>query len=137
LGVGEERKGGRSTHLLHAVVRSGSIGLLALPLACATPGVWDGGAAGALLGGVAGGTVHDSDRAAGVAVGAAVGIALGALLGAVLADPEARGPDRDGDGVSDQQDNCPRVPNRDQQDSDGDGRGDACAADPGTSQRHF
>jgi len=34
--------------------------------------------------------------------------------------------DIDGDGVSDQQDNCPNTPNPDQIDSDNDGRGDAC-----------
>ena len=45
------------------------------------------------------------------------------------ADPEARGPDSDGDEISDRQDNCARIPNRDQQDADGDGRGDACDPD--------
>jgi hypothetical protein len=37
------------------------------------------------------------------------------------------GPDRDNDGVCDEHDNCPDVPNPDQTDSDGDGVGDACA----------
>jgi hypothetical protein len=35
-------------------------------------------------------------------------------------------PDADGDGVADQLDNCPSVPNPDQTDSDHDGHGDAC-----------
>lgn len=35
-------------------------------------------------------------------------------------------PDTDSDGIVDQEDNCPRVHNPDQADSDGDGRGDAC-----------
>ncbi len=51
---------------------------------------------------------------------------VGALIGTWLADPEAEGPDRDGDKISDAQDNCPDVPNKDQQDADGNGRGDAC-----------
>jgi Tol biopolymer transport system component len=37
-------------------------------------------------------------------------------------------PDTDGDGVPDQLDNCPTVPNPDQADSDGDGVGNACDA---------
>ncbi len=39
-------------------------------------------------------------------------------------DPEA--PDEDADGVPDELDNCPAVSNPDQEDSDGDGVGDAC-----------
>jgi len=35
-------------------------------------------------------------------------------------------PDTDGDGVKDDIDNCVDIPNPDQRDSDGDGRGDAC-----------
>jgi len=35
--------------------------------------------------------------------------------------------DGDGDGVPDELDDCPTVPNGDQADADGDGRGDACA----------
>lgn len=45
--------------------------------------------------------------------------------------------DADGDGVSDANDNCPFVANRDQTDSDGDGVGDACdncKADPNPTQ---
>ncbi len=34
--------------------------------------------------------------------------------------------DKDGDGVPNDFDNCPNDPNPDQEDSDGDGRGDAC-----------
>lgn len=34
--------------------------------------------------------------------------------------------DTDGDGIPDDRDNCPFVPNRDQKDTDGDGVGDAC-----------
>ncbi|HYC21171.1 MAG TPA: thrombospondin type 3 repeat-containing protein [Candidatus Bathyarchaeia archaeon] len=44
-------------------------------------------------------------------------------------DPTASGPagpDRDGDGVPDDVDNCPTVYNPDQMDTDGDGIGDAC-----------
>jgi hypothetical protein len=40
--------------------------------------------------------------------------------------------DRDGDGVPDDEDNCPDVPNADQADSDGDGLGDACDDCAGT-----
>ena len=38
------------------------------------------------------------------------------------------GADQDGDGVSDPIDNCPTVPNQDQEDVAGDGYGDACVA---------
>jgi thrombospondin type 3 repeat protein len=41
--------------------------------------------------------------------------------------------DTDGDGVADERDNCPRVPNSNQTDSDGDGVGDACDECPDTS----
>ena len=41
-------------------------------------------------------------------------------------------PDTDGDGVLDDADNCPAVPNPDQADSDGDGIGDACEEGPDT-----
>jgi hypothetical protein len=53
-------------------------------------------------------------------------------------------PDTDHDGVPDAQDNCPKVPNPDQRDSNHDGKGDACQADrvaprvsvtPGTGHR--
>ena len=39
--------------------------------------------------------------------------------------------DVDGDGVPDEQDNCPTTPNTDQTDTDGDGAGDACDAEFG------
>jgi len=40
--------------------------------------------------------------------------------------------DYDGDGVPNAQDNCPMIPNADQDDADGDGVGDACDECPGT-----
>lgn len=108
-------------------IQARAVALLgATALACGTPGAKDGGAIGALTGAVVGGAAGDSSRGGSAALGAAVGAILGALVGVCVADPEARGPDTDGDGVSDVQDNCPEVPNKDQQDSDGDGRGDAC-----------
>jgi hypothetical protein len=102
------------------------LGLIIGLVGCATPGFKDGATIGAGVGTLAGGAAHSSERGTGAVVGLLVGAALGALLGVLLADPEAKGPDADGDGVSDLQDNCPSVPNRDQQDADGDGRGDAC-----------
>ena len=47
----------------------------------------------------------------------------GIILGASRHIPV---PDSDGDGINDDEDNCPRTYNPDQQDSDGDGVGDAC-----------
>lgn len=38
--------------------------------------------------------------------------------------------DSDGDGILDDADNCPAVANADQQDTDADGLGDACDAEP-------
>jgi hypothetical protein len=46
----------------------------------------------------------------------------------VCIDDECRS-DRDGDGVPDEDDNCPDTPNPDQEDMDGDGDGDACDDD--------
>jgi MYXO-CTERM domain-containing protein len=43
-----------------------------------------------------------------------------------LGDSYQHGDDFDDDGVEDNYDNCPRVPNREQFDGDGDGRGDLC-----------
>lgn len=45
-------------------------------------------------------------------------------------DQLAAPPDSDRDGVSDEKDNCPAVPNIDQRDSDGDGLGDLCDSEP-------
>jgi len=44
--------------------------------------------------------------------------------------------DSDGDGVPDGDDNCPEVPNPDQRDTDGDGVGDECDPDPGSTPGH-
>ena len=97
-----------------------------LAAACAKPvGMKDGAAIGAGLGAAVGG-VSSSNHVGGAAIGALTGGILGGGIGIVVADPESRGPDTDADGISDLQDNCPRVPNRGQQDSDGNGRGDAC-----------
>jgi hypothetical protein len=46
----------------------------------------------------------------------------------------ADGGDTDGDGVCNQDDNCPNIPNTDQKDSDGDGIGDVC--DPSDASLH-
>ena len=103
-----------------------ALGLLTL-VACATPGLKDGAAVGFLTGASAGAIAGGG---AGAAIGAAGGSLVGGTIGALIGDPEARGPDSDGDKVSDRQDNCPDVPNKDQQDSDGDGVGDACSPRP-------
>ena len=93
---------------------------------CAKPtGMKDGAAIGAGLGAAVGG-VSSSNHGGGAAWGALAGGILGGGIGALIADPESRGPDTDGDGISDLQDNCPKIPNRGQDDSDGDGRGDLC-----------
>ena len=94
-------------------------------LACATPGVVDGAAIGAGLG-AAGGAATSSNSGQAAVVGGLAGLLVGGLIGWWLGDPEGKGPDADGDRVPDLQDNCPDVPNRGQQDSNGDGQGDAC-----------
>ena len=85
----------------------------------------EGGAAGLFMG-AAVGAAASSESGPGALIGAAVGAIVGAFVGNAMADPESRGPDTDGDRISDAQDNCPDAPNPDQQDSDGDGRGDLC-----------
>lgn len=50
----------------------------------------------------------------------------------IVIDNFVVGRDRDGDGVLDEEDNCPTVFNPDQWDYDGDGIGDACDPDPYT-----
>ncbi|MHB1317237.1 MAG: thrombospondin type 3 repeat-containing protein [Anaerolineae bacterium] len=51
-------------------------------------------------------------------------------LDAVYGGPVQPAPDNDGDGISDDVDNCPLNPNADQADGDGDGMGDVCDACP-------
>ena len=93
-------------------------------VSCASPGLKEGAAIGAVTGAGVGAAVGGGG---GAAVGAASGAVVGGFIAPWIADPDARGPDRDGDEVSDRQDNCPDVSNDDQQDVDGDGRGDACS----------
>lgn len=96
-------------------------------VACAHPVGFKEGALGGAVAGAGTGAAVSNDRGEGALLGAAFGLLAGGLLGMWIADPESRGPDGDGDGLSDHQDNCPQVPNDDQQDSDGDGVGDACS----------
>jgi hypothetical protein len=53
--------------------------------------------------------------------------------GGVLCCRDGSSRDTDGDGVLNEDDNCPAVPNPNQVDSDGDGFGDACDETPGTT----
>ena len=102
-----------------------ALGAAAL-VACSTPGAKDGGTIGAISGAAVGALGGESNPVVAAGVGAILFGTLGALIGIMIADPEGVGPDGDGDGITDVQDNCPRVANPDQQDSDGDGSGDAC-----------
>ena len=56
-------------------------------------------------------------------------LVFGRGAGSVAAQRPPESLDRDRDGVSDTQDNCPNVANRDQTDTDSDGDGDACDDD--------
>jgi len=104
-------------------LKARSVGLVLVLCACATPGLKDGAVVGAVAGALAGAASGTSGRAAD---GAALGLVLGAVLGTCLTDRAASGPDEDDDGIADVQDNCPTTPNKDQQDVDGNGIGDAC-----------
>ena len=84
-----------------------------------------------LLGASAGSGVHEAavsvgEPTAGSAVGGATGITW--RSGTVFAWTAAP-PDADGDGVADDDDNCPADANADQTDTDLDGEGDVCDVD--------
>ncbi|MBI4701922.1 MAG: thrombospondin type 3 repeat-containing protein [Deltaproteobacteria bacterium] len=64
--------------------------------------------------------------------------ASGGAAGAAGSGGAAPGqPDGDGDGVTDELDNCPDVPNPDQEDADRDGEGDACELQEGSREHPF
>jgi len=106
-----------------------TVSVLQVGSACTVPGLKDGAAIGGLLGSLIGALAGSDNRSSSISGGAAAGIVLGAIVGTLASDRDAAGPDSDGDRISDLQDNCPDTPNRDQQDVDGDGRGDACPPD--------
>ncbi len=103
--------------------QGGAIVLALTSCSCATAGLKEGAVLGTLAGSLAAVAAGSSDR---IANSAALGLVLGAALGTCLTDRAAAGPDDDGDGVANTQDNCPNAPNKDQQDVDGNGVGDAC-----------
>jgi hypothetical protein len=107
-----------------------AIAAITASLGCGTPGLKDGAVIGGVLGGSVGALGSDDDRGDGLTSGAAIGIALGGLIGWLILEADSRGPDSDGDDISDRQDNCPDRANDDQQDVDGNGRGDACDLAP-------
>jgi hypothetical protein len=68
-------------------------------------------------------------------------LGLVAVLGACnqvfgLRDTVVPGPDFDGDGIANADDNCPTIANADQADADGDGLGDACDPCPFGPELH-
>lgn len=56
-------------------------------------------------------------------------VTVGPVVSAVWSFVSALPPDRDGDAVPDERDNCPSVRNPKQTDMEGDGKGDACQPD--------
>ncbi len=94
--------------------------------ACIGP-MKDGFITGAATGAGIGAVVNGGP---GAAAGAVIGSVVGASTAYAIGDPESRGPDTDGDRISDQQDNCPDISNKGQSDSNGDGIGDACSSRP-------
>ena len=76
----------------------------------------------------AGGMSMDLDAGGTDATGGSGGEAGGGMGGAGGSGGGGgvEAPDADDDGISDENDNCPEVPNPDQLDTDGDGLGDAC-----------
>jgi N-acetylneuraminic acid mutarotase len=77
--------------------------------------------------------VADGGLIAGVPLAARAHAAVTVTLALAPLGSDAAHADQDGDGVTDSIDNCPGVPNHDQADAKGDGRGDACAGGMGTT----